>query len=274
MKTTCPAEQDLSSPGGGWAEQWYTLTHNCGHGHQTQQTARLHLLKVQASYNSALHTSTHHFFARPVWGSYRPFCVQSLWWHLTLSWQFWVTQTDSSGAGQCLVWPWAQLNQHESIRIQLKSEPSWWSKSKPDLNRHTLFLKISEILGERYSRRMRFKLLQNRFRKLRIWLKKEGPVLPCTRYEQYSAWNTLLSIKVRMNSFASKLNMSIWWRLSFFTMSDDVHLQDETKTRAFFSGDHGWQWRCRQECAHTSGINYQGYKLSGYKLSGYKLSGV
>ena len=64
------------------------------------------------------------FFARPVWGSYRSFCVQSLWWHLTLSWQFWVTQTDSSGAGQCLVWPWAQLNQLESIRTQLKSEPS------------------------------------------------------------------------------------------------------------------------------------------------------
>ena len=189
MKTTCPAEQDLSSPGGGWAEQWYTLTHNCGHGHQTQQTARLQLLKVQASYNSALHAFSYQFFARPVWGSYRSFCVQSLWWHLTLSWQFWVTQTDSSGAGQCLVWPWAKLNQPESIRIQLKSEPSWWSKSKPDLDRHTLFLKISEFLGERYSRRMRLKLLQNRFRKLRIWLKKEGPVLPCTRYEQYSAWN-------------------------------------------------------------------------------------
>ena len=51
--------------------------------------------------------------------------------------------------------------------------------------------------------------------------------------------------------------MSIRAKLSFITMSDDVHLQDETKTRAWFSGDHGWQWRRRQECAHTSGINYQ-----------------
>ena len=59
MKTTCPAVQDLSSPGGGWAEQWYTLTHNCGHGHQTQQTARLQLLKVLASCNSAFHASTY-----------------------------------------------------------------------------------------------------------------------------------------------------------------------------------------------------------------------
>ena len=50
-------------------------------------------------------------------------------------------------------------------------------------------------------------------------------------------------------------------------MSDDVHLQDETKTRAFFSGDHGWQWRRRQECAHTSGIHYQGYKLYNVRKS-------
>ena len=78
MKTTCPGVQDLSSPGGGWAEQWYTLTHNCGHGHQTQQTARQQLLKVLASDNSALHASTHQIFARLVWGSYRFFCVQSL----------------------------------------------------------------------------------------------------------------------------------------------------------------------------------------------------
>ena len=130
-----------------------------------------------------------------MWGSYRSFCVQSLWWHLTLSWQFWVTQTDSTGSGQCLVWPWAQLNQLEPIRTQLKSESNWWSKSKPDRNRRPLFQKTSDFIGEHYSQRMRFNFLQNRFRKLRIWPKKEVRVLPCTRYKQYLAWNTLLCHK-------------------------------------------------------------------------------